>query len=373
MATDKDTTKESAGEGGKAVQQVVRVVPVGAQDPEEVSRKDRYLIVTILILLAIMASLAVVGFLTIKPEPDVIQGQGEATEIRISGKLPGRVMEIYVEEGQHVQKGDTIAHVLSKLTEAQLQEAKAMRQIAEAGQRKVDAGTRVQIVQAAADTYKQAQAAREIAEKTYKRMSALFAKGVISAQRRDEAKSAYDVAVAGESAARSAYDLAKSGAQNEDKDAAGAMVKVAQSGIASVDALLEDQYLIAPCDGEIITIYPKVSELIATGAPVATLQTADHWAVFNVREYLLKELDVGSRIKVYIPALDKETEMTVFYIKDLGTYANWQATKATGDYDARTFQIKARPDTPVEKFRPGMSVIYKGIAGHNDGKDNKKK
>ena len=104
-----------------------------------------------------------------------------------------------------------------------------------------------------------------------------------------------------------------------------------------------------------------MSELIATGAPVMTLQKDDHWAVFNVRETLLKDIRLGSKLKVKIPALDKEVEMKVFYIKDLGTYANWQATKATGDYDARTFQIKARPEKPVENFRPGMSVLYEGV------------
>ena len=139
------------------------------------------------------------------------------------------------------------------------------------------------------------------------------------------------------------------------------MVKVAKAGVSKANALLEDQYLTAPFDGEVTVIYPHVSELVATGAPVMTLQKDDHWAVFNVRETLLKDIEVGSKLKVRIPALDKDTVMEVFYIKDLGTYANWQATKATGDYDARTFQIKARPASPVKNFRPGMSVIYLGV------------
>ncbi|MDE6558470.1 MAG: HlyD family efflux transporter periplasmic adaptor subunit, partial [Muribaculaceae bacterium] len=136
---------------------------------------------------------------------------------------------------------------------------------------------------------------------------------------------------------------------------------VAKGGIKEVDALLEDSYLLAPCDGEITVIYPNVSELIATGAPVMTLQKDDHWATFNVRETSLKDITLGSELKCYIPALDVTTDMKVFYIKDLGTYANWQATKSTGDFDARTFQIKARPAQPVKNFRPGMSVILKEV------------
>ncbi len=334
---------------------------IGAQDPTAVTKKDRLLITTIIIVLLVVAAMAVIGFLCIKPEPDTVQGQGEATEIRISGKLPGRVADIFVEEGQHVKAGDTLVHIKSSLVDARLEQAKAMEDVAQATNRKVDSGTRKQIIQSAHDIWQQAKAATGITRKTYERMQSLFEKGVISEQKRDEAKAAYDAAVAGESAAQSQYNLAKSGAQREDKEASSAMVTAAQSGVKEVDALLEDQYLVAPCDGEITVIYPNVSELIATGAPVMTLQKDDHWAVFNVRETLLKDIKTGSVLKVKIPALDKEVDMKVFYIKDLGTYANWQATKATGDYDARTFQIKARPEKPIENFRPGMSVIYLGV------------
>lgn len=336
--------------------------PAGAVDPSAVSKKDKSLILTIVVILIILAALAIIGFLCMKPESDTVQGQGEATEIRISGKLPGRVAEIYVEEGQTVKEGDTLVRITSSLIEAKMDQAKAMEAAANAANAKIDAGTRPQIIESARDVWRQAQAAAGITKKTYDRMQNLFAKGVISEQKRDEAKAAYEAAKAGEAAAKSQYELARSGAQHEDKQASSAMVTVAQSGVKEVDALLEDQYLTAPCDGEITVIYPNVSELIATGAPVMTLQKNDHWAVFNVRETLLKDIKVGSTLKVRIPALDKETDMKVFYIKDLGTYANWQATKATGDYDARTFQIKCRPDKPVENFRPGMSVLYEGIA-----------
>lgn len=336
-------------------------IPYGAQDPEEVTKKDKALIFTIVLILLVIAGLAVIGFLFIKPVPDTVQGQGEAEEIRISGKLPGRVHMIYVTEGQKVHAGDTLVHIISTLADAQYDQAEAMEQAAQAANAKVDAGTRVQIIKSAEDIWHQAQAATGIAQKTYERMESLFDKGVVSAQKRDEAKAAFEMAQAGEAAAKSSYELAKSGAQKEDKEASSAMVKAARAGVKKVNALLEDQYLVAPCDGEITVIYPHDSELVATGAPIMTLQKDDHWAVFNVRETLLKDIKVGTRLKVKIPALDKEAVVEVFYIKDLGTYANWQATKATGDFDARTFQIKARPTQPIADFRPGMSVIYEGV------------
>ncbi|MDE7343901.1 MAG: biotin/lipoyl-binding protein, partial [Muribaculaceae bacterium] len=290
-----------------------------------------------------------------------IQGQADASEVRISGKMPGRVAKIFVEEGQHVKAGDTLAHIHSTLVEARMNQAKAMEDVAAATNRKVDAGTRTQIISAARDLWTQAQAASGITEKTYRRVENLYAKGVVSEQKRDEAKAAYEAAKAAENAAKSQYELAKSGAQKEDKEAASAMVTAARGSVEEVNAILEDQYLVAPCDGEIIIVYPAVSELVATGAPIMTLQKSDHWATFNVRENLLKDIKLGSTLKVYIPALDMHTTMKVYYIKDLGTYANWQATKSTGDYDARTFQIKARPEKGIDNFHPGMSVIYEGV------------
>ena len=326
-------------------------------DEAAVSAKDRMLILTVVVVLLVLAALAVFGFLAIKQGPDTVQGMADATEIRISGKLPGRVAELYVEEGDKVKAGDTLVRIHSTLVDARLGQAEAMENAAAAANKKVDAGTRSQIIQAAYELYQQAKAASGITQKTYQRMENLFAKGVVSEQKRDEAKAAYQAAQAGESAAKSQYELAKSGAQSEDKEAARAMVNVAKGSVNEVNALLEDQYLVAPCDGEITTVYPHVSELVATGAPIMSLQKDDHWVVFNVRETLLKDIKLGSKIKVRIPALDREDEVKVFYIKDLGTYANWQATKSTGDFDARTFQIKARPEKPIENLRPGMSVI----------------
>ena len=330
---------------------------VNYNSPESVTAKDRMLILTIVVVILILAALAIIGFLCIKPGPDTVQGQADATELRISGKLPGRVEEIYVEEGDRVKQGDTLVRIHSTLVEARLGQAEAMESAASATNAGVDAGTRPQLIQAAYEVWQQAIAAKGIAQKTYDRMQNLYEKGVVSEQKRDEAKAAWQAASAGEAAAKSQYELAKSGARKEEKEAAKAMVEVARGGVNEVNALLEDQYLTAPCDGEITEIFPNVSELIATGAPVMSLQKDDHWVVFNVRENLLKDISLGTVLKIRIPALDITTDAKVYYIKDLGTYANWQATKATGDYDARTFQIKARPEKKIENLRPGMSVI----------------
>lgn len=326
----------------------------------EQKRESKVLMFSLLFLLIAVAGLAIVGFLFMKQPAEIIEGQAEATSVRISGKLPGRVTEFFVKEGDMVRAGDTLVHIHSSLAEARLQQAESAKSVAMAGEEKVDAGARAQVIQTAEALVAQAAAARQIAQKTYQRMENLFNENVVTAQKRDEAKAAYDAAVAGENAARSQLSLAKAGAQKEDKAAAAGMVGVAQGSIAEVQSLLEDQYLLAPCDGQIDEIYPQVGELVSLGAPIMSLlKTDDKWITFNVREDYLNDLKLGTKIKVMIPALDKkEAQAEVYYVRDMGSYATWRATKATGQWDSKTFQIKARPLDSLPDLRPGMTVVY---------------
>lgn len=323
-------------------------------------QRQKGLIAALAITVIVMALIAFIGFVFLKPAPKVVEGQAEATSVKVSGKLPGRVMKFYVQEGDEVHAGDTLVHIHSSVADAQLYQAQSMKEATAAQNRKVDAGTRVQIVQAANDLWQQAKAARSIAEKTYNRMESLYNKGVISEQKRDEAKAAYDAAVAGESAAQSQYALAKSGAQKEDKESSQALVDAAQGNVMMVEALLQDQYLTAPCDGVIDVIYPNEGELVSLGAPIMNvLKIADKWVTFNVREELLNDLPMGKEIEVMIPALDKrKMKAKVYYIRDLGSYAVWRSTKSSGEWDSRTFQIKARPVESIPELRPGMSIVY---------------
>lgn len=331
-----------------------------SNQPTAIKRRETaVLMVSLLIVVLLVAALAIIGLFMLKPPAEVIEGQADATSVRVSGKLPGRVMDIYVKEGDMVHQGDTLIHIHSSLAEAKLYQATEMEKAAAAQNQKIDAGTRQPIIQGARDLVSQAAAAREITKKTYDRMQNLYSEGVISEQKRDEAKAAYDGAVAAEKAAQSQLKLAEEGAQREDKASAQAMVGVAKGGIREVNALLEDQYLTAPCDGQVDEIYPEVGELVSLGTPLMSiLKINDKWVTFNVREGFLKDFKMGGKIKVMIPALDKKkTELEVYYIRDMGSYATWRATKATGDWDSRTFEVKARPTETLVDLRPGMTVI----------------
>ena len=330
----------------------------GSQVAEK--KESRALMTAMLVVTVGIIAIAIIGFCFLKKPAELIEGQADATSVRISGKLPGRVVELYVKEGDNVKAGDTLVHIHSSLAEARLFQAQAMEDAAAAQNRKIDRGTRSQVVATAQQLLAQATAARTIAQKTYERMENLYKERVVSEQRRDEAKAAYDAAVAGEKAASEQLSMARQGAQSEDKQSAAAMVNVAKGGVEEVNALLQDQYLTAPCDGQIDQVYPEVGELVSLGTSImSVLKIADKWVTFNVREELLNDMKMGQKIKVMIPALEKrEIEAEIFYIRDMGSYATWSATKATGDWDSRTFQIKARPLESIPDLRPGMTVIY---------------
>ncbi len=323
--------------------------------------ENRSLMFGLLAVVGVTLLLAIIGFLFMRQPDEIIEGQADATSVRISGKLPGRVVELMVSEGDMVKAGDTLVHIHSSLAEARLMQAEAMENAAAAQNKKIDAGTRSQIISAAAELVAQAKAATTITRKTYERMQRLFEQGVVSEQKRDEAKAAYDAAAAAQQAAESQLSLARAGAQSEDKESAAALVNAARGGVAEVESLLEDQYLTAPCDGQIDQIYPTTGELVSLGAPIMSLlKISDKWVTFNVREELLSQMKLGDSITVEIPALDHlSTSARIYYVRDMGSYATWRATKATGDWDSRTFEVKARTSEPLPDLRPGMTVLYR--------------
>ncbi len=317
-----------------------------------------------LVIVTIIVIVAIVGLLMLRPAPLILQGEVEVSQVRVSGKLPGRVVTFNVSEGDSVDVGDTLVHIHSSLFEAQLSSAHAMQEVAAAENALVDAGTRQEVIQSSYQLLLQAEAALSIASKTYDRMQSLYAKGVVSEQRRDEAQAAYLTAQAAVETARLQYEMARKGARQEQKKAASAMVKAAQSGVAEVEAVLEDAYLTATHRGVVSEIFPQEGELISLGAPVMNILLMDDvWVSFNVREDMLKYFALNKLIDVVVPALDnRSVTFKVFHIKDKGVYAVWRATKVSGEYDAKTFNVKARPVESVDGLLPGMTVLLKNVA-----------
>ena len=312
-----------------------------------------------LTLVGIIVITIVVG-LSLPKHPDIIQGQAETTDYRLSSKVPARVCEIRVQEGDHVRRGDTLVILEAPDIRAKLSQAEAAYAAAQAQEQKAQNGTRQEQVQQAYEMWQKARAAMEVAEKTYHRINRLFENGVMAEQKRDEAQAQYEAMVATERAARSQYDMAVNGARIEDKAAAGAQVRRAQGAVSEVNSYMDETVLLATADGIVTEIFPEPGELVGTGAPIMNVScTDDVWFTFNIREDLLPGLTVGTETEVYLPAFDKRIPVRITKMKDVGTFAVWKATKALDGFDLKTFEVKARPLNMegLENVRGGMSVI----------------
>ena len=319
------------------------------------------MLLAFLTLVGVIALVALVGFLTLRKGPEIIQGQAEATEYRVSSKVPGRILKLLVKEGEKVKDGDTLAILEAPDVEAKMAQAKAAQAMAQAQNEKAQKGARSEQIQTAYEMWQKAKAGREIAEKSYQRVNRLYQQGVMTAQKNDEATAQYNAAIATEKAAKAQYEMARNGAEREDKMAAAALVERAKGAVAEVESYIHETYLTALADGEVAEIFPKTGELVGTGAPIMSIAELDNmWVSFNVREDLLEGLAIDNEVEATVPALGNKTvRLRIYYMKDLGTYAAWKATKTTGQFDLKTFEVRAVPTGPVPGLRPGMSVILK--------------
>ena len=321
--------------------------------------KEGSLLLGLIALLAVVVIVALVGLLALRPEKTLIQGEAEAAEYRVSGKVPGRVEMYLFDEGEKVKKGDTLVIIYSPEVEAKKAQALAAREMAEAVNEKAHNGAQREQITGAYELYQKAKAGEEIYRKSYERVQRLFDKGVVSAQKRDEVEAQYKASVATVRAARSQYDMALAGARKEDKAAAEAQVARVDGILKEVAAAEAERYLLSPCDGEVSEKFPKVGELVGQGSPVMSIvDLTDVWFTFAVREDMLGKFSMGSTVTVKIPALgDDKYPVVVTHLKAMGTYATWRSTQQNGGYDVRTFDVKCRPMADIPGLRPGMTAL----------------
>ena len=322
-------------------------------------RTKKYLITAFISVLIIVALISFLGMILLGNKPTILQGQIEATEIRISGKLPGRIDTFLVKEGQNVSAGDTLVIINSPEARAKYEQVNALENVAKYQNQKIDEGTRSQIIETMFQIWSKAKSDLQLAKTTYDRILTLYKDSVVTSQRKDEVEAIYKAAIANEKAAYQQYLMALDGAQKQDKESARSLVNAAKGTVNEVEALLQDAKLTAPESGQIASIYPKRGELVGAGTPIMSLVVLDDaHVVLNVREDFLPYFKIGKTFKGNVPALNKkEIRFKTNYISPLGSYATWRSTKQTGSYDLRTFELHALPTSPVEDLRPGMSVL----------------
>ena len=275
------------------------------------------IVLAIIGFVAVVIIVALIGYLALDRDPDVIQGQVEVTEYRVSSKVPGRILELRVKEGDYVKAGDTLAIIDAPEVRAKMEQAQSAQSAAAALELKAQNGARKEQIQGAYSVLQQAKAGFEIAEKSYNRIQRLYDEGVMSAQKRDEVYANYKAMEAQMKAAQSQYDMAVNGARMEDKLAAAAQVGRAKGAVNEVTSYIHETVQIAQKEGEVSDVYPKVGELVGTGSPIMSIAMMDDmWGTFNVREDQLDGMQVGSEFTVFVPAFNKDVKMKVYFMKE---------------------------------------------------------
>ena len=305
----------------------------------------------------IIVSVVLISWYLRRSTPTLIQGTVECTTYKASSKVPGRIDDMKVEQGDRVEKGQLLYTLSTPERQANLRQAEAVKSAAAALDQAAIAGARIQQIEAAMNMWEKAQAGLELARKTYERVKNLYEQGVVPEQKMDEASANYKAMEATALAAKAQYNLAMDGARKEDKEAAAARVRQAEGAVSEVESYISDAMVYSPVTGEISTIIAE-EELVGSGYPVvAILDMSDLWVTFNVKETLLPGLRIGTRMNGYVPALDSDVEFEVTYISPQADFATWSATRTQGGFDIRTFAIKAKAVTEAANMRPGMSVL----------------
>jgi len=334
------------------------------------SARTRKLIAVIAGLL--LLALIVWGFrVASRPPPEVFQGQMEAQETDIAGKVTARVVEVLVKEGDAIQAGTLLVRMNSPEVAAKLAQATAAEQAAQAVAEKAQRGARPQEIEMARMQWQRAETAAELARISFSRVDGLAREGLVADQKRDEAEANWKASRDAAIAAKAQYDMARIGARSEDKAAADAQVRQVAGVVAEAEAARAETELRSPVAGEVAKVLAKAGELLPQGVAVATVvDLKDQWVVLNVREDRLSRFAIGQEFDATLPALaatpdkagdkgsgPRKARFKVYYSAPLPDFATWRATRGGAGFDVRTFEVRARPVQPIEGARPGMSVL----------------
>jgi HlyD family secretion protein len=312
----------------------------------------------IIVSLSIAAIVGLSLWYLIQPQPLLVQGEADATRIDIAARVDGRVAERLAHRGQDIAQGQVLVTIDNPELLTRLKEAEAARAVAAADLKRIEVGTRAEVIAQRRAALASAEASARLAEQTYDRTKQLTARDFASVQKLDEATASLDVARRSQQQAKLALDEAIAGYTVEERGVAQASVVKADAAIATLKAQVAELTVKAPTAAQVYHTSADPGEYVSPGVPLLSLvDVSDVWLRFDLREDLVKDLKIGDRFEVRAPALgDRPITVVVRRIATRGEYAGWRATRATGDFDLRTFDIRAYPVDPVPGLRPGMSV-----------------
>lgn len=314
----------------------------------------------LMVLILLLGFIAFGLWKSYQPKEIELQGRVEADTIHVSTKVPSRIEEIYVHDGQKVSKDQELVRLFSPEIDAKKQQALAALQSALALQSTAERGSQQENIDSLYANWQSLKAQEALAKTTYQRGANLFKEGVISRQRRDEMQAAALSTSQLTEAAYQQYARAKRGSTPQQLSSADAQVQIAQAAVAEANALAAETKLRSPIDGTVSKTYGKVSELVAMGVPVVSiLQDDDLWVSVNVREDLYAQIYKAKSMDGFIPALNQTATFKIKTIDAEGEFATIKTTRQTGGYDIRSFKIHLAPVQPITDLKVGMSVLFK--------------
>lgn len=312
-----------------------------------------------IILALLIVILIFVGWMTyssLSAKTMSLQGEVQVNRVDISARVQGRAVEINYDVGDNVNKGDVLLVLSSPALIAQRDYIQSQLDVAIAN-KNITYSTRPENIDAQKAALQKAAADLLLAQQSHDRLEQLASKNLISKQQYDEASNQLAVAKQATQVAKANYDLVVNGNSVEAKALADAQVKQAQSALEQINVDIKELTVISPINGQITSRIAEIGQLYNPGTPLFSLVDLDDaWVTFNVREDWLNSAKVGDVYTINIPALNKKIPVKITAINALGSYANWRATKATGDFDLKTFEVRAKPIDKVEGLRPGMSA-----------------
>jgi HlyD family secretion protein len=308
------------------------------------------------LIVAVIAGLSI--WYLVRPQPLLVQGEVDATRLDIASRVDGRVADIPVERGENVAAGAVLVRIDNPETLAKHEQMLAAKVVADAQLANIKAGTRAEVIAARKAALERAQASVVLAQKTFDRTSQLAEHGNAPQARLDQATDALHESQRATDQAKSAYEQAVNGYTAEERQISAANVQKAVADIAAVQSIIDQMVITAPVASQVYKRNVEPGEYVSPGVPLVTLiDLNDLWIHFDLREDLVKTLKIGDRFDVRIPALaERRITVEVKLIGTRGEYASWRATRATGDFDLRTFAIRAYPVEKVPELRPGMSA-----------------
>lgn len=355
---EKDNQSEQAMSSDKAEE----TEPNSAisQPQEQQPNRGKIKLIIFVIIILVLGLIAYGLWKAYSPKTIELQGRVEAETVHISTKVPSRIEEFYITDGQPVKKGQALVRFISPELEAKKEQAQAALQSAMAFQSTVYRGSQQENIETLYANWQAMKTQADLAATTYKRGENLYQQGVISRQRRDEMLAAQTSARETSEAAYQQYARAKRGSTEQQKSTADAQVAIAQAAVKEADALTAETKLYSPTDGTVSKTYGKPTELVATGVPVASIiEDRDLWVSLNIREDLYDSVYKTKTLEGFIPALNQKAQFKIKKIDAEGDFATIKSTRQTGGYDIRSFKFHLTPEQSISDLKVGMSVLFK--------------